>query len=130
MSILTFFSQKFKESYYKSCIECLKKYINKPKIDIINTFLQFSNTWDNYSLSILYLHITANTTKSFDLNGTFLNKLNILLSKNILPDPTKRETLTNSIKNLNNLFYEFIDWEYINLISKEKINILYDNLLK
>jgi hypothetical protein len=130
LSIMTFFSQQYKENYYKSSVECLKKYINKPKIDIINAFLKFSSTWDNYSLSILYLHIIVNTTRSFMLKDTFLNKLNIILSKIIIPDPFKRETLKNTLKKVNELFYEFTDWDYINLIPKEKMEILYEKLLK
>jgi hypothetical protein len=128
ISILDFFSQNYKENYYKACVDCLKKYINIPKIDIINAFLQFSNTWDNYSLSILYLHIIVNTTRCFMLKGTFLNKLSIILSKIIIPNALLRETLTNTIHNVNVLFYEFNDWEYIKLIPKEKMQILYESL--
>ena len=130
MSILSLFSKKYKETYYKSSIECLKKYINKPKIEIITEILQYSNTWDNYELSILYLHIIGNITRVFSLKDTLITKLASLLSKNIGPEPLKRESLINSIEKYDKLYHEFTDWEYINLIPKEKMEKLYENLLK
>ena len=128
--ILSLFSKQYKESYYKLSMECLKKYINKPKNEIITEILQYSNTWDNYELSILYLHIIGNLQRVFSLKDTLINKLTNILSKNIGPDPLKRETLTNSIEKYNNLFYEFTEWSYINSIPKEKMEKLYETLFK
>jgi hypothetical protein len=130
MSILSLFSQQYKENYYKLSMECLKKYINKPKIDIITEILKHSSTWDNYELSILYLHIIGNITRVFSLKNNLIAKLTGELSKNIGPDPTKRESLKGSIEKLDNLYSEFTDWEYINSIPKEKMDKLYENLLK
>jgi hypothetical protein len=130
MSILSLFSQQYKDNYYKLSMECLKKYINKPKIAIITEILKHSSTWDNYELSILYLHIIGNITRVFLLKDTFINKLTIVLSKNIGPDPTKRESLKSSIEKLEKLYNEFTDWEYINSIPIEKMDKLYENLLK
>ena len=111
-------------------MDCLKKYINKPKLEIISQILTYSNTWDNYELSVLYLHILGNVVRVFSLKDTFINKLTNILSKNIGPDPLKRETIIASIEKLDKLFYEYPNWEYINLISKEKMKNLYYNLLK
>jgi len=129
ISILALFSQKFREDYYKTSMNCLKKYINKPKIEIIKTILSYSNTWDNYELSILYLHIIGNITKIFLLKDTFINKLTNILTKNIAPDPLIRDTITLTFNKFNKLFYEYPNWEYINLIPNEKMKILYNNLL-
>jgi len=130
MSILSLFSQQYKENYYKLSMECLKKYINKPKIEIITEILKHSNTWDNYELSILYLHIIGNTTITFTLKDNFMPKLASILTNNIGPDPTKRNNIISSIDKLNNLYCEFTDWEYINSFPKEKMNKLYETLLK
>jgi hypothetical protein len=130
MSILSLFSQQYRENYYRASMDCLKKYINKPKTDIINQILLYSNTWDNYELSILYLHIVCNITRTFSLKDTFINKLTNILSKNIGPEPSKRETLTKSIEIFDELFYEFSDWDYINEIPKEKMEKLYENLFE
>ena len=131
MDILLLFSQKYIESYEKTCVETLKKYINKPKSVIIADILEYNKYWDNYSISILYLHIIGNITRFFSLKGTFLNKFTMLLTKNIHPNPLKRETLEETIKNYNKLFYdnEDDDWFFINDVSNEKLKKLYDYLL-
>lgn len=118
--ILSLFPQNFKEEYYKTCMNCLKKYINKPKIEIIKSILTYSNTWDNYELSILYLHIIGKVSTTFLLKDTFMNKLIIILTKNIGADPTTRNTIIETINHLDALFYEYPNWDYINLIPYEK----------
>lgn len=129
-SIFSIFSQSYRDSYYRLSIDCLKKYINKPKTEIISQILIYSNTWDNYELSILYLHIFDNITRTFSLKDTLINKLTNILNKNICPDPSKRGSLISSIEKFNELFYEFTDWKYINIIPIEKMSKLYENLLK
>jgi hypothetical protein len=133
MNILSLFPQNFKDSYKQSCIDCLKKYINQPKSAIISDILTYSETWDNYSLSIIYLHIIGNIIRVFLLKDTFLNDLLLLLVKNINPNPSKRETLEETSKKYENLFNRFTNWEFIkdlsnNELSKEKMQKLH-NLL-
>jgi len=128
MDVLSLFSQNYIESYEKSCIETLKKYINKPKQAIIADILNYSQYWDNYSLSILYLHIIGNISKCFSLKGTFMNKFTLLLIKNIHPNPLKRETIQETRENYDKLF-ENADWTFINDFSNEKMKKLYDLLL-
>lgn len=125
LSVLSLFSQNYKSEFKNECVNSLKKYINKSKDDIINDILDNYNTWDNYSLSIIYLHIIGNVLRVFSLKGSFISKLTIELSKNISPDPSKRENLKDSLLKYENLFNEFIDWRFINSIPVEKLNILY-----
>jgi hypothetical protein len=129
MSILSLFSQQYKDSYEKACVESLKKYINMSKSAIINDILKYYEYWDNYSLTIIYLHIIGHITRIFSLKGTFLNKFSLLLVKNIHPNPLKRETLKNTIKKYEELFKEFVDWSFINNIPNEKLTQLYNVLL-
>ena len=131
MSILSLFSQQYKNTYYNTSVECLKKYINKPKIDIINDIINLiinnSSIFDNYGISILYLHIIGNLIKVFSLKENFMNKLIITLTKNIHPDPTKRETIQSSIE----IFEELLnnnDWSFINKIPLNKMDSLYKTL--
>jgi len=132
MDILSLFSQKYIESYEKTCIGTMKKYINKPKSSIITDILQYNEYWDNYSISILYLHIVGNITRFFSLKETFLNKFTMLLTKNIHPDPFKRGTLKETLKDYNNLFNENAkdDWSFVIDVSNKKLESLYDYLLK
>lgn len=129
MSILSLFSQQYKDSYEKACVETLKKYINMPKSAIINDILKYSSYWDNYSITIIYLHIIGNVSRVFSLKGTFINKFALLLTKNIHPNPLKREGLKNSIIKYEKLFDEFTDWSFINNIPNEKLTELYNVLL-
>jgi len=64
------------------------------------------------------------------LKDTFINKLAIILAKNISSEPLSRDTLLTSINTLDKLFYEYTNWKYINSIPNEKMKILYDILLK
>jgi len=129
MSILSLFSQKYRDNFKLSCIETLKKYINKPKTDIINHILTFSGTWDNYGLSILFLEIVGNITRVFSLTNNFLTKFLILLSKNINPVPSKREELSETFNKYERLFIEYPDWSFITSISDEKMELLMEKLL-
>jgi hypothetical protein len=128
MDILSLFSQNYKKSYEKACVDSLKKYINKPKKAIISDILNYSQYWDNYSLSVLYLHIIGNISKFFSLKGTFMNSFSLLLIKNIHPNPLKRETLKETSEKYDKLF-ENADWGFINDFSNEKMKKLYDLLL-
>ena len=128
--VLSIFSQIYRDNFKISCIETLKKYINVPKKDIIGDILLFSGTWDNYSLSILFLEIIGNISRIFSLKDNFITKFSILLSKNINPIPSKREELSETLNKYNRLFIEYPDWSFINSISDEKMELLIEKLLK
>jgi hypothetical protein len=123
--ILNLFSEKYKESYKNSCIETLKKYINKSKSQIIMDILKYHNTWDIYSLSIIYLHIIGNICRIFSLKGTFFNKIVIEFSKNIHPNPLKRDNLSNLLEVFEKLHEYQNDWSFVNNIEKNKMQQLF-----
>jgi hypothetical protein len=127
MSILSFFSENFKKSYKNQCIEFLKKYINKSQTEIIDYIIINYEKWDNYELSILYLHIFGNIIRFFSLKETFINKLLFSLIKNIHPEPLKRENLKVTLNEYNELFNKMTDWSFVNSIPQHKIHLLYEN---
>ena len=131
LSIISFFSNQFKESFKTASRESLTKYINKPKSAIIVDILQYSCTWDVYSFSILYLHIFGSLIKVFSVKETFINKFFIELSKNIHPDPSKRITdLEKLLDNYNKLFNNQKDWGFVNSLASDKMGDLFDILEK
>lgn len=130
LSILDFFSEKYKESYKESCISVLKKYINMPKNDIIEDILDNSDKWDVFSLSVLYLHIFHNISRVFSLKQTFINKIILELSKNIHPNPGMRRSLENLSEYIDTLFNNENDWSYINSLSSNMMPALFDILEK
>jgi len=64
----------------------------------------------------------------FNLKNTFINKMTIQLSRNLHPNPSKRETLSNSKQQFELLFNEYTDWSFISDISCRKLNNLYEIL--
>jgi hypothetical protein len=130
LTILSLFSENYRENYKTSCIESLKKYINKPKDYIINDILYHYDKWDAYSLSVIYLHIFGNISKIFSLKQTFIGKITIELSKNIHPDPFKRSSLHKLLENYNIIFNSQKDWTFINKIENEKMGELFSFLEK
>lgn len=128
LGVLTLFTQSFKEKYKQNCIDYLKKYINQPKTTIIEDLIKYYDTWDNYSLSMIYLHIIGNIVRVFGLKDTFMNSFLILLLKNISPDPLKRENREESRTKYDNLFTTFTNWEFINELSSNKMKRLYEVL--
>ena len=130
LTILCFFSDKYVADYKKCCIETLKQYINKDKREIIIKLLENVETWDLFSLSVLYLHIIGNILQLFSLQGTFISKLFIELSKNIHPNPQKRYDLDSMREIYNKLFNEETNWKYINNLKNNKMSLLIENLQK
>ena len=80
------------QKYQQECIQFLTPFINKDRNTITNEMLKYSNTWDNYSLSILYLQLANN----------ILLPLVEILEENICPNPTKRHNITETIQLFEN----------------------------
>lgn len=130
LNILEFFSEKYKETYTTSCISTLKKYINKPKNQIIDDILVNIDKWDIFSLSVLYLHIFHNISRIFSLKHSFINNIVIELSKNIHPNPEIRGSLVNVMEFFDKLFNNENNWTYINKLSCNIMPSLFDILDK
>jgi hypothetical protein len=128
LSILSLFSQNYIDSFKKECILFLKKYVNMSKTLIIANILEYNDKWDIYSLSVLYLHIFGNISRSFSLKGTFISKLVVVLCKNIHPEPSKRESLETTKEIFGSLFNDFSSWSFVNQITGTKINKLFELL--
>jgi hypothetical protein len=126
LNVLALFSQSYKEDFKILCVDTLKKYINKPtKIIIQDIIERTGNTWDNYSFSILYLHIFGNISRIFSLKGTFIGKISNILSKNIHPEPSKRESLEKTLESYENLYNETLDWGFVKKLPNEKMQKLF-----
>lgn len=130
LSVLSFFSEKYKEAYKNSCIGILKSYINKPKNEIILDILNQNTKWDVFSISVLYLHIFYNISNVFSLKDTLINKIILDLSKNIHPNPLKRSSLKNVLEYYDKLFNTENDWSYVNKLHGRLMSNLFNNLDK
>ena len=71
--------------------------------------LRYWNTWDNYSLSIVYLKFLFYITKTNSehiLKNKFVEYFTQILLLNIHPDPNKRLGLVRSIKRFNKFLFD------------------------
>ena len=114
---LTIFSPDFIEQYKQACVkECLK-YVGQSKDMVINSLMKFYKTWDNYSLSILYLRVYYYFFPTgFHRNSLLINFSQLLLL-NINPNPSKRLSINDTLKRFTELFYMDGNTDtYINII--------------
>ena len=103
--ILEIFSDDFKISYHKSLYNYMKQFINKPDIFIISELIKYNNTWDMYSLSILYLKVINKRVSERDVSdNSIYNILSQLFLLNINPDPRKRHAFETTKRLLYRLF--------------------------
>ena len=102
---LNIFSDDFKKDYLDMCKAVLRPYINVKRDIVIKELLKYYKTWDQYSLSILYL-------KFFNIlfyEGFFKSKLVLTFSEllliNISPDPRKRLDIEETIKKYRDILF-------------------------
>jgi len=126
LMVLNLFSQSYKDLHRNECFKFLNSYLDKESSFIINDLMKYIETWDNYSLSLLYIRLIGSIAGVFALKGTIMNKLIAILSRNIDPDPTKRASLQNTI-----LYYKSLkkDFAFIDQIPNDKIDKLREILI-
>ena len=102
---LNIFSAQFHQDFVGICETYLRTYIGKNKKKTIEVLLSFYSSWDNYSLSILYLKtLSLMFPKGFHKNSLILYFSQMLLH-NIHPDPAKRYSLAETKQRFNDIFF-------------------------
>jgi hypothetical protein len=131
MEFLNHFDKEYKTKYYHDCVRDLKtKYLNKPKDHIISEIRRETRkTWDNFALSILFLHIFENMIHVFSLNNTIINELVLILKQNLDPVPSQRHTLSYTADAVGQLLLKNQDWSFLHLIPKSKMKKLYERIV-
>ena len=101
------FSPAFLKKYEALCLEVVKSYLEKSLTK--DDLLQYWYTWDNYTLSIMYLRIIffLNITKtgSAYVHNSFIINFSQILLQNIHPNPTKRLRLKKTAEIFASFFY-------------------------
>jgi hypothetical protein len=100
--VLKMFSPKFIENFKKICVYQLIKYNNISYKKRISLILDFWKTWDNYSLSIVYLKYIQYIFGSTFYENDFVVFFSKLLLKNIHPIQAKDILFLTQYKNLIN----------------------------
>ena len=99
---LSFITANSKHKLYLNCVDFLTPLIDMTREKIIDEMMKYFHTWDNYALSIIYLHIIS----SFKHNCAFFRDFFRLLNKNLLTKTGIPET----IDAFDSLFYKHTDW--------------------
>ena len=125
--------------YKDDCVEFLQQYKGKPRNAIIGDLLKYANTWDNYSCSVIYLHIVSNMSRVFTplrienaqsasssslitapfggvlnerrctIKNGFFTEFVNILKNNLNPNPTKRASLKQTIASYQQLYHDYKD---------------------
>lgn len=130
LNILRLFSDNYRKKYKEECIEVMRKYINRPKKEILDDILERNNKWDVYGISMLFLQIFGCISRVFSLKGTFISKITIELSRNLHPDSDKRYSLEETLNIFNKYLNEENDWKFVNNLDNNKLTQLFDEFAK
>ena len=120
------FSEDFKRDYLQACESYLQTYVGMDKKKTIELLVAFYPTWDNYSLSILYLKtFSFMFPQGFHKNSLILYFSQMLLY-NIHPNPEKRYSLEDTKQKFKDIFFmeEQVD-NYMDLINAFEYDIEY-----
>jgi hypothetical protein len=113
MPIFSLFSDPDREKYKDRCIETLKPYVNQPQKEIVEQLIQFSPTWDNFALSVLYLFVVEKVIHRFSLKKTFFNGFFSLLINELDPNPHKRVSIKQMMEQFEHLYEEYPHWCFV-----------------
>jgi hypothetical protein len=130
LHILRIFSENYRNKYRELCIETMRKYINRTQKEIVEDILERNDKWDVYGISMLFLHMFGNISRVFSLNGTFISKITIELTRNLHPDSDKRMSLEETLNTFNKCLHDENDWKFVNNLDNNKLPQLFDELSK
>jgi hypothetical protein len=118
-SIIHKFNKTILDEFVSSSLKYFEKYVNKNYEQIILDLLQYSNTWDTYTLSLLYLNILIDIhSKLENKSKKFIILFMKLLVNNLHFNPEKRYSTKETLLNFK-LLLEDIDKSYYIDILKE-----------
>lgn len=103
--IRNFFSEEFNAQFTAGCVRQVKKYVGIPKQKLIDKLISYYKTWDNYSISIMFIGILQKIFK----RGFHFNAMIILFTQllviNFSPNPENRLEIGKSRDAYENIFY-------------------------
>ncbi len=95
------------------CLKQLEIFIDLPRSKVIDNIMFCYKTWDNYSLSIMYIKLCKY------IDNDFINLFGEILHKNISINPELRYSLKDTYMKFNNIFQKIDDIKvYRNLLEQ------------
>ena len=104
--ILNHFGANISRNFKEESIKYYKKYVNKSYEEVVSDMMKYFSTWDNYSLSIMYLNILIGIHKTIQKKNKWIILFMRLLLENINPNPNNRNSLEITTNKFNFLVYE------------------------
>ena len=98
-------SEKFRERYRESSITFFSEFIKLDSASAVVKLLEYFNTWDLYSLSIMYLRFFNKLFKKGFFKNTFIVAFSQLLLQNVSPYPNKRLTSEETQQLYQDIFF-------------------------
>lgn len=92
----------------QECHQYMDLFINKNKEEIMIQLIMNYKTWDNYSVSILYLNLVENIIQGYKIQMRFMSKFQDILNQNLSQNPNHRMTIGETINKFNDLFQYWI----------------------
>ena len=102
---LDVFSSDFRTKYQQLCEVCLESYVGKSGDEVIPQLIKKHVSWDNYSLSILYLKTFSYMFPRGIHRNSILIRFSQLLALNISPDFSVRLSLEETKRKFSEIFY-------------------------
>jgi hypothetical protein len=99
------------EEYKESTLFSLRFLINKPKSVIKHSILCFAPTWNNYSVSIIFLYLLSSLDEGLYCYK-FIDGFSKILLKNISANPIKRENELTTDKLFDEMLYSITREEW------------------
>lgn len=99
------FSPEFLKKYKEKCLKQLIKYNAIEFNDRINKIINYWKTFDNYSISIMYLKFLRYININGFMDNEFIIFFSKLLLQNINPNPEKRLSLIDTVHTFNTFLY-------------------------
>lgn len=98
------FDLNFRKNYKELCMKYYEKFIGVNEEEVILYLLEYWDTWDNYSLSIMYIKL-LNTIFGSVSNNTvdFFYELLVL---NLHPNPERRRNKNDTITKMREIYYQ------------------------
>ena len=115
--ILNTFGDNVVSSFREECLQYFKKYVNQSYEYILTDILQYSHTWDNYALSILFLRMLIGIHRTIKIKNKFIILFMKLLVYNIHLNPSKRNTIDLTITKFDTLLDSLEPKDYKNIIN-------------
>ena len=120
------FSDEFKDNFKQLLLMELKELVGLKREKVIKLMLDSYETWDNYSLSVMFLRILTLLFPTDDHKNKLVILFSQILLMNIHPNPNRRLTIQESQHKFNDIFMMDGDVEgYLNLaknFESSKIN--------